>query len=246
MHHENETLFWTKAASVLGLQQQKMHRSQVPYSSTKALDSLRQFCKANNADALQGGCPTKGSIFSCYKSLIAQYQPRFVEKSPHHLYNESNLDLIREFISQFKDEIDFKVIGLVRHPLSVIYSGWDRWKYDCGKFEKEWFISNRNLLDYKQDLAIDLVRYEDLVEENGAFMHRVLGLEPVSDDFAFRRSSLEKWKSDEKFGHTMRDETVKLAEKFGYANFETAEDKLTWKIKDISTYASVELKRFLR
>lgn len=245
-HHENETLYWTKAASILGLPQQKMHRSKVPYSKAKALESLQHFCSENEIGSLELGRATKEDIFNFYSRFIQQNQPRFVEKSPHHLFNQSNLDLIGEFISLHKKEIDFKVIGLVRHPLSVIYSGWDRWKFDCSQFEKEWYISNLNLLHYKKVLDIDIVRYEDLVAEDGAFMQEKLNLEPVSGDFHFRSSSLYKWKTDNKFGHELSDETKQLAAQFGYGDFDTPGDKLSWKIKELAAYTGVEMKRMLR
>ncbi|GAB3535499.1 hypothetical protein GCM10027443_24750 [Pontibacter brevis] len=245
-HHENETLFWTKVASILGLPQQKMHRSKVPFTNTKALESLKQFCEEGNLGTLTPENATKEHLFDLYTRLVQQHQPRFVEKSPHHLYNKSNLDLIREYISLQQKDMDFKVIGLVRHPLSVIYSGWDRWRFDCRQFEKEWYLSNKNLLEYKEELNIELVRYEDLVAENGAFMQEKLGLERVSDNFHFRSSSLYKWKTDDKFGHELRAETIALAESFGYSDFDTSTDKLAWKIKDFSTFAGVELKRMLR
>ncbi|WP_246000458.1 sulfotransferase [Pontibacter diazotrophicus] len=245
-HHENETLFWAKATSILRLPQQKLHRSKLPYSYDKAFESLQKFVSENELGNLTSGNVTREEIFNLYSRLIQQNQPRFVEKSPHHLFNKSNLDLISEYISLHKNDIDFKVIGLVRHPLSVIYSGWDRWKFDCRLFENEWYTSNQNLLHYQKELDIEIVRYEDLVAENGAFMQEKLNLEPVSNNFHFRSSSLYKWKTDDKFGHELSDETKQLAANFGYSDFETPYNNLSWKIKEMATYAGVEIKRLLR
>lgn len=245
-HHENETLYWAKAAAVLGLHQQKMHRSNIPYSRTEALEALSHFAKANQIGDIKAENATKAHIFELYYNLVAQHKPCFVEKSPHHLYNQSDLDLIREFIELYSDKIDFKIIGLVRHPLSMIYSGWDRWKNDCKQFEQEWFISNQNLLLNKDALQIEIVRYEDLVAENGAFIQKILSLDPVSKKFEFRSSSLEKWKSDKEFGHELSQETIQLANQFGYDDFETPGGKLPWMIKSLSTYVGVEIKRIVR
>jgi len=46
-HSENETLFWTKAGSVLDLKQQKMPNSEVPISKAVALKDLRLFMVQN-------------------------------------------------------------------------------------------------------------------------------------------------------------------------------------------------------
>lgn len=208
-----------------------MHRSHIPYSNTTALRSLHQFSTDNRIGSLATGAVTKEALFNLYLGLITQNQPRFVEKSPHHLFNQSNLELIGEFISLFKDSIDFKVIGLVRHPLSVIYSGWERWRFDCRRFEREWLVSNHNLLRNRESLGIDIIRYEDLVAENGALMRQRLNLEPVSDRFLFRKSSLYKWKSDRTFGHVLSEETVELAKTFGYSDFETPGEKLPWRFR---------------
>lgn len=245
-HHENETLFWAKAASILGLLQLKMHRSHIPYSNSMALKSLHQFSTDNLMGSLKAGDVTKEALFNLYLNLITQNKPRFVEKSPHHLFNQSNLDLIGEFISLFGDSIDFKVIGLVRHPLSVIYSGWERWRYDCKRFEREWLVSNQNLLRNKSQLGIDIIRYEDLVAENGMFLSYRLNLEPMSNSFLFRKSSLYKWKADKAFGHVLSNETVELAKDFGYSDFETAGEQLPWRLKSWSAYAVAELRHLLR
>jgi hypothetical protein len=245
-HHENETLFWTKAASILGLHQRKMHRSEIPYALPRALQSLQKFCTDNNLEGLTHKIVTKQRIFEAYLNLIRQNNPLFVEKSPHHLYNQSNLDLLAEFATQYKDEVDIKFIGLVRHPLSVIYSGWERWKHDCIEFEKEWLISNSNLLKNKENLNIEIIRYEDLVAENGTFLKDKLDLEPVSDEFNFKKTSLEKWKTDKDFGHELSKETIELARLLGYSDFDTSGIGMTWKFKSWSTYAGVEMKRLLR
>lgn len=244
-HHENETLFWAKAASVLGMPQEKMHRSVVPYAKEKGLEELSRFCLQNNINKLQDTNITKEAIFSAYRDLVFQNKPRFVEKSPHHLFNKSNLDLIGEFMEQHRHEIDFKVLGLVRHPLSVIYSGWERWRYNPEQFEQEWFTSNKNLLDYQEKLGIDVVRYEDLVMENAAFIPEKLGLDAQGNQFRFRRSSLDKWKSDSSFGHELSPETKKLAASFGYSEFGTAGESLSWKFNKFSAMAGVEIKRML-
>ncbi|AHM58413.1 hypothetical protein D770_00695 [Flammeovirgaceae bacterium 311] len=245
-HHENETLFWAKAASVLGLPQLKMHRSRVPYSNTLALKALNSFCVENNLGELKQESLNRKTIFEMYLSLIVQNGPLFLEKSPHHLFNQSNLDLISEFKEKYQDKINFKILGLVRHPLSVIYSGWDRWKHDCSEFEQEWLISNTNLLKNKEALDLEIIRYEDLVSENAASLKDKLALEPVSSKFEFKSGSLEKWKSDKNFAHQLSKETMDLAKKFGYTDFETSEETLTWKLKSWSTYAGVEMKRLLR
>ncbi|WP_224999083.1 sulfotransferase [Cesiribacter sp. SM1] len=245
-HHENETLFWSKAASALDLYQDKMHRSKVPFSRSAALQALNKFLKDNSVEECLSADASKAEIFSAYFDLISQYKPLFVEKSPHHLYNQSNLDLLAEFACQYKDKVNVKFLGLVRHPLSVIYSGWDRWKHDCSEFEREWFVSNVNLLKNKESLNIDIVRYEDLVAENAAFLEEKLGLKPVSDAFSFRSSSLDKWKKDKAFGHQLSDETIELAKQFGYKDFDTSGEGLSWNFKSLSIYAGVELKRLLR
>jgi hypothetical protein len=203
-----------------------MHRSVVPYPKVTALRSLNEFLSLNDIRPLEQSSKTE--IFRAYNDLVDRNKPRFVEKSPHHLFNTTNMDLIREYIEASKNQSDFKVIGLVRHPLSVVYSGWQRWKFDCAQFEREWTISYANLLQYKDVLNISIIRYEDLVTKEGPALEQVLGMEPEKKEFVFKDTSLHKWKNDHIFAHKLQPETVALAKKFGYDDFETPGNDLLW------------------
>ena len=101
-HFQNETLYWTKAASVLGLSQNKMLDSEVPIEYSKAKRDLVTLL-SNNIDNYQVPKLEKDIIFQGWLLLCKQYSPIFLEKSPHHLFQWSALQLIIECMDKLKD-----------------------------------------------------------------------------------------------------------------------------------------------
>ena len=218
-HFENETLYWTKAASILGKPQIKMVDSEVPLEAGKARDELITLLRDNLGDYVPPQDDTE-LIFQGWQSLCQQYSPIFIEKSPHHLCQWSALELIVDHIREAKD-VDFLIIGLIRNPMDTIYSQWKRWKSPPQKVEEQWRIAYRNLIRLQGvgGISLMIVRYEDIVSSLG-HMDRAFefcGVRPTADDEGYLHGkSLSKWKSDRLFGHTLSDETIELAKQYGY------------------------------
>lgn len=220
-HHENETLFWTKAASILSLPQARMYRSVVPYTPEVALKALDDLLMRNGIKE-DYTLDTEKNIIKAYKQLANTCSPFFFEKSPHHLYNWSNIQLLLRAIEQLKDDIDFHIVGLVRNPLDTIYSAWSRWKYIPFDFEKEWLQSYENLLRLKDNTQreVTIFNYEEIGLDNAKIdkfltsigCERKISVEP----YAIHQHSISKWREDGLFGHKLSRRTIELALKLGY------------------------------
>ena len=241
-HHENETLYWSKAASILGLPQQSMYRSQVPYSMDSARSSLKLFLK-NNGVAVDD-FDSKDALYEHFYSLIKINDFRFLEKSPHHLYNESNLQLIHDFISKHNN-LEFKVLGLVRHPQAVLYSAWKRWRFIPKEFEKEWSTSYKNLLSWKEKLDIQIIKYEDLASDS-LDLDQLLKIKNESlNNFRFKSGSINKWKEDKEYGHVLSKETEDLARQLGYKDFLPSGNKFVWSLKHVTQKLYFQLRQLM-
>ena len=220
-HFENETLYWTKAASLLQLPQRDMLDSEVPIAPDDAKQDLLKLLADNVPDYI----PPMGDralIFDGWRQLCDRYSPIFLEKSPHHLLQTSALDLIIEAIEQLQGEVDFLLVGLVRNPMDVMYSAFRRWRTSPEALQDEWLVAYENLRNLKEKLSnrVIIVRYEDLVNS----------LEPLAPVFDFcettvgenletlKEGSLLKWKGDRTFGFTLAPEVYELATAYGYTN----------------------------
>lgn len=228
-HHENETLYWSKVASVLELPQIKMYRSQVPFSKKEALNSLNDFLHSNGLDTC--GDPNKDFFFKRYLDLVRNNDFRFIEKSPHHLFNESNLQLIEEFVKEYSDKVEVKIIGLVRHPQAVLYSAWKRWGFIPVEFEREWYTSYHNLLHWQNKLNIEVIKYEDLVQGDVDLEKLLMITTESLCKFNFKGDAVDKWSHDPTYGHRLSDSTINLAKKFGYVTFNPSGNMSYWKLK---------------
>ena len=129
-HNERETLFWTKAASILGLPQKKLVGSEVPIEKGKALWQLVNFMARNIPCYSDKRLAPWFDVVLRWEKLCKRYAPVFLEKSPHYLANWSNLDCIKDMISllDLDGNIPHQIVGLVRHPLNTLYSIHRRWK----------------------------------------------------------------------------------------------------------------------
>lgn len=218
-HFENETLYWTKAASILGRPQTKMVDSEVPIAPDIARADLLQLLRENAPDFVPPS-GNKALIMEGWGALCRTYGPIFLEKSPHHLCQWSALELIMESMS-YLDEIEFLLIGLVRNPMDTLYSHYKRWKSTPEKVQWQWLRAYRNLLSLKEILGdgVVIVRYEDMVSSLSQ-MKPVLEFCSAADcdqDSAYLHSrSLSKWKTDRLFGFSLAPEVLDLAERYGY------------------------------
>lgn len=232
-HYENETLYWTKAASILDKPQIQMVDSEVPIPRDKAQANLISLLQENIKDFVTPE-DDKTLIMEGWRLLCRQYTPIFLEKSPHHLCQWSALELIVECMEKFEGEIDFLLIGLVRNPLDTLYSQYTRWKSPPEKVQQQWLTAYQNLLKL-QDIAGDrlvIVRYEDIVT-SPEYLQKVFDFCGVSlgaaDKTYLHAKAIHKWKSDNWFGFSLSEEVIELAEQFGYQRDELTNDTyLLW------------------
>ncbi|WP_162126254.1 sulfotransferase family protein [Flavobacterium phycosphaerae] len=228
-HQEEETLYWSKVASVLKMPQNKMYRSKVPYTVEKAVKDLNEFFLKNKLAHINITKETTEKEFQeYYFELIQSLAPKFIEKSPHHLYNESNLVLIKNFVERYKNEVDIRIIGLIRHPQSVLLSGWKRWQFLPSGFQNEWNISYKNLLDWKEKLNITFCEYEKLVSNEITFDQLIGETAPV-EKYRFNSKSMNNWMNNKDYGFQLSNEVIATAKRFGYTEFKTL-GSLQWKI----------------
>lgn len=218
-HGENETLYWTKAASVLGMPQDNMLDSEVPLGQRKAKADLINFL-CDNLDSYTPPPVDEELIFNGWKLLCEKYSPVFLEKSPHHLHQWSALELIADCIKRLP-EVEFLIIGLIRNPMDTLYSKWRRWRSIPEKYEKEWLTAYENLLKFKKKIGekLQIIKYEDIVR-NHSYLREIFEFIGSSNRHVHENylhgQSIQKWKNDKSFGFKLSKEVIQLAEKFGY------------------------------
>ncbi len=227
-HFENETLYWTKAASILGMPQVDMLDSEVPIGKKKAKQDLITLLK-DNLDGYSTPKDDRELIFDGWKSLCQEFSPVFLEKSPHHLHQWSSLSLIIECIKKYP-EIDFLLIGLIRNPNAILYSAWHRWKSIPEKNQYEWLIAHKNLLKLKKFAGDNLVivRYEDMVSDKSCLSDVFKFIDvPESDvDWNYlHRKSIAKWQKEKRYGFQLADEVIRISEYFGFDKSEMHNDR---------------------
>ena len=235
-HAENETLYWTKAASILGLPQSRLHGSEVPIAPRKAKTDLITLL-AQNVSTFVLPNDEQTLVFEGWRALCARYSPVFVEKSPHHLHQWSCLKLMADAAVRLPD-IDFRFIGLVRNPMDTLYSAWSRWQFSPEKIQFEWLEAHQNLLRFK-DLGGDrltIVTYEALAAEGAAAALRSgLGIEGTSAGIPdLHSNSVMRWKTDKSYGFELDARVAALAASFGYTPDQLANrSSYRWKLKHL-------------
>jgi hypothetical protein len=222
-HRENETLYWTKAASVLGLPQIPLENSQVPLPKAKAEAMLAQLVR-DNAPAYSGPLSTEADFFAAWTAIVNAHPGLLVEKSPHHLYEPAVVDLMERYADQVTS-FGVRFIGLIRNPTDMLYSSWRRIGIVPEREERHWIRSYellRSLHKRRPDL-VSLIRYEDIVRGEVDLV-ALLGLhwvKPQADGAkGFHSRSIGRWRKDRKFGYTPSDEARQLANDYGYSDEE--------------------------
>jgi uncharacterized protein YceK len=221
VHQENETLYWCKAAALLGMPQAKMMDSTIlPMPAARARAELTEFLQAN----LPGWAvpaTDEGLIFEGWERLCDRYSPVFLEKSPHHLHSPSALSLLERASSNSAREMDIRAIGLVRNPIDTLYSMWKRWRTRPELRQREWVAAYENLRSFSQKLGnrMIVIRYEDLVNDPSTMSEvcRFIGVAPSEEvGSGIRAGSVSQWGKDRGFGFQPDESVVELAETFGY------------------------------
>jgi hypothetical protein len=226
-HFENETLYWTKAASILEMPQRKMLDSEVPIDKAKAQADLITLL-SDNLDSFDPSANADDLIFGGWKLLCQRFSPIFLEKSPHHLLQWSALQLIAECMNRYT-EIDFLLIGLVRNPMDTLYSSFKRWKTIPEKGQYEWLIAYQNLLRFKELVGdkLYIIRYEDMVSDIDVLrpVLKFMGVDNPKDSLYsnyLHNKSIAKWKADKFYGFNLDNEVSRLAQDYGYTNDDLA------------------------
>lgn len=194
--------------------------SEVPISADSARKDLVQLL-TDNLSAFDIPSDDKELIFDGWIQLCRKNSPIFLEKSPHHLYQWSALELIMEAI-QWNKDVDWLLIGLVRNPMDVLYSAFRRWRIDPEKLQYEWLVSYQNLRRLADMLPgkFFTIRYEDMVS-SADFLRPVFEFCDVAMDELrtpyFHDKSIHKWKEDRLFGFELDKTVLELAKTYGYA-----------------------------
>lgn len=233
-HFEFESLYWTKAASVLGRPQERMRGSEVPLAAGAAESDLRQLL-ADNAPLFEQTSDIDHLVFQGWRALCTFHGPVFVEKSPHHLHQWASLELIMESTRRLPD-VEFFLVGLVRNPMDTLYSMWRRWRLDPTHQQFEWARAYRNLqrLATCSGQRLCVFRYEDMVGDPTilAPVYRFCGLTGSMPRSASLHSrSLRKWQEDFLFGFRLHHDVRQLAHDFGYTQADLHNrPRLAWPI----------------
>jgi len=218
-HQFNETLFWSKSASILDMPLTGMIDTEVPFDREKATTDLIKIL-GQNIESYSAPEDEEELVFEGWVRLCREHSPVFIEKSPHHLFQWSALELMARCTNELS-EVDFQFVGLVRNPMDVLYSANKRWGTPPEFAQYEWLESYRNLLRF-QELVGDkllILRYEDMVTDL-EFLEPVFDFTGNSvhdlDQSYLHAKSLSKWRFDDTFRFALAEEVIELAEKYGY------------------------------
>jgi hypothetical protein len=247
-HYQNETLYWTKAASILNLPQQVMTDSGVPYSSERSYRELVTLLKDNLGD-YDPPSDLRQLVFDGWARLCERHAPIFLEKSPHHLHQESALNLILECIEALENKVDFLLIGLVRNPMDTLYSAFRRWRTPPEKMQYEWLTAYTNLVKLKDVISDKLViiRYEDIIR-SPSHMQPIFDFCNIQHEKTaaslLHQNSVHGWRKDKLYGFNLADEVIYLAKTYGYAEAELLNQRtFLWPIyRDLSRYSHFVIK----
>lgn len=225
-HNENETLYWVKAASVLGMPQVGMADSEVPIPRGKARSELVRFLGWNLGPGYRPPGDDRELIFGGWRALCDRYAPVFLEKSPHHLHQRSAVELILECMERC-DDVDFLLVGLVRNPMDALYSMWRRRREIPEVHQHEWreAYENLRLLEQRVPDRVLVVRYEDVIDDPTAVgpVCSFAGIDIPRSDY-LHGGSLGRWRRDARYGFRLDDDVLSLARSYGYSEAELSNE----------------------
>lgn len=218
-HNEHETLYWLKAAVILGLKTDWFYGKKKPFPKYYAKNAIRQLLRGNGIKP--GKLNTRDDIYRSWIQLEEKCGPHFLEKSPHHLNHFASTRLITEYILNAGD--NSKVIGLIRHPGAVVYSTLQRWYVNPAARIDKWCYTYDNLKYLQAQLPesrFSLVRYEDMIENTEATFRRLCDFIQLPYDRKMgadiHARSADKWKEDASFSIPLSEKAIRLMKHFGY------------------------------
>jgi hypothetical protein len=241
-HFESETLYWTKAASVLERPQLKMLASSVPYEKDRARSELKRFLDNNLLDPIDYNSDEE-MIFNGWFALIKQFGPVFIEKSPHHLLQWSALELMLEFEARFSEHINCHYVCIIRNPKDVFLSQFRRWNVSPNLLENQWLITYMNWEKFSKlstkSLKISTVKYEDLINDTSEVVEKLCNTFNVTCDFEGKEAarSSKSCKRRSVFGYNFSSSVLFITRKFGYSD-EKVQGKKSYRWWFYKTYVN--------
>jgi len=220
-HNYSETLYWTKAASLIGRNQLDMVNSEVPICEGRAKKELNELINENIDKSFRVENNIQ-SIIKGWSEICLRYSPVYVEKSPHHLVQWPALELILKCIEELHS-IDFLLVGLIRNPIDTIYSQHKRFGSSPRDVEIQWITAYYNLLLLKE-MAGDkvlVIKYEDIVDslKHMSKLFKFCGVDNyIKFEDYLHSDSIGKWRNDLLFNYNLSGSSKYLAKRFGYSN----------------------------
>jgi hypothetical protein len=235
-HFESETLFWTKAASLLNKPQLNMLASAVPYDKDKAREDLKFFLDTNLPAPVEFQSDEE-LVFDGWYELVKNFGPVFIEKSPHHLLQWSALCLMREFEQRFRDKVNCHYICIVRNPKDVFLSQFRRWNVDLKQLENQWLVTYMNWERFQQFAPSNVnqffIRYEDLVSNRQYQISKIcdaMGLQSQLECGEKVKKS-KSFRQRDSFGYKFSPSIIYLSKSMGYTEEDLARsDSKSWLI----------------
>jgi sulfotransferase family protein len=254
-HTYFETHHWLKGAVLLGMAP-KLFSSERIYPGYGSKSNARAYlidCVTKNVPDFVVPDDDRKLVFEGWDALCNRVSTGvFFEKSPQCIAHWASLSLLLEWINA--TEMDVKIIGLTRNPLSVQYSAQKLFHTNPNSRQYGWLELHKNLLAFKSMLPSSSylqLKYEDIIEnpaEQLAKICRFVGV-PLDDNLAHsvHDRSVAKWKADPEF-HVSLDETVKqMARHLGYsdAEFDNSTKSSVTQSRKISRYLTGRAKLML-
>jgi len=227
-HTYFETHHWLKAACLLELPHNLFsgHQRYPGYGSNSGARQYMIDCIQGNVPEFAVPADEQALVFEGWDALCRRFaRPVFFEKSPQYLAQWAALTLMLRWIQNTHYQV--RIIGLVRNPMSVLYSAHERFFTSPESRQFGWADIYRNLLSFKEMVGKDkfyLVRYEDLIAKPKKMFQEVCSFIGVDYDdkvgVDVHSSSLNKWSNDLTFAIQLHDSVKQMAKHFGYTDEE--------------------------
>lgn len=224
-HTYLETHHWLKGAVLLGMAPETFAggRTYAGYGSRENARTYLIDCIRQNVPEFRAPEDDRALVFEGWEALCYKFaQPVFFEKSPQLLAQWAGLSLLLEWIE--RTDLNVKIIGLTRNPLSVQYSAFQLFHTDPEKRQYGWLETQKNMLAFQSMVPEDAflhIRYEEVVEDPEATFASVCEFIGVPEwpgmGRATHSESLTKWKDDPYFTLRLDHSVKQMARRFGYS-----------------------------